>query len=117
KQGLNLKLNLLIPKKEIDTKFYKTLKTKIEYEMEIDKLENEYSKDIKNKKPNLEDHIYNELHTLQKFRIASLKNFYTLKEKISQARLYEDLKEDGKIFNMIKDTEFEDKILKTKLKI
>ncbi|CAG8856494.1 3_t:CDS:1, partial [Gigaspora margarita] len=40
----------------IDTKFYETLKTKIEYEMEIDKLKNEYSKDIENKKPNLEDH-------------------------------------------------------------
>ncbi|CAG8831124.1 22529_t:CDS:1 [Gigaspora margarita] len=38
-----------------------------------------------------------------------------LKEKISQARLYEDLKEDEKIFNMIKDMEFKDKILKNKI--
>src|SRR5689334_22451004 len=66
KQGLDIELNLIIPKKEIDTEFYETLKTRIANEIDIDKLNNEYSKEIEEKKPNLEEHIYHELHHLRK---------------------------------------------------
>ncbi|CAG8497856.1 14706_t:CDS:2 [Dentiscutata heterogama] len=59
KQGLDMELNLIIPKKEIDTEFYETLKTRIANEMDIDKLNNEYSKEIEEKKPNLEEYIKN----------------------------------------------------------
>ncbi|CAG8611401.1 6196_t:CDS:2, partial [Dentiscutata heterogama] len=115
KQGLDMELNLIIPKKEIDTEFYETLKTRIANEMDIDKLNNEYSKEIEERKPNLEEHMYHELHHLRKKRIEMLKIFYMLKEKILQTKLFEDLEKNGEIFNLISNTELKNEMLKNEI--